>query len=162
MSLIITVGAPGSGKSTWADKALPKHYLRLERDRFREALFGARKSYWDHPFPKDSKSLVVTDSMMGAMRSWPSRHWAVTDTGLLYGAVSPFITFACTRGVAVEVLVFERPAAYLRKLNKNRQGAHQVPEALLDDMIANMDDPTAWWKQPREGFTISHIDPYDL
>ncbi len=157
MSLIITVGAPGAGKSTWAEKNLPANYLRLERDRFREALFGERKSYWSHPFPKETKSLVVTDAMMAAMRAWPIHNWAVTDTGLIYGAVGPFINFALTRRAPVEVFVFERTRKYLRGINEKRIPEHRVPDDMLESMIANMEDPEAWWKKPREGFTVHHV-----
>lgn len=161
MSLVITVGAPGSGKSTWADKVLPKRYLRLERDRFREALFGERRNYWDHPFPKESKSLVVTDAMMAAMRAWPVHDWAVTDTGLLYGAVSPFINFALTRGVKVEVFLFERSTKYLEQVNRERPVEHRVPEDMLASMIENMRDPGAWWKKPRDNFSVTKIEHTD-
>lgn len=156
MSLVITVGAPGAGKSTWADKNLPSNYLRLERDRFREALFGERKNYGSHPFPKDTKSLVVTDSMMAAMRSWPVHKWAVTDTGLLYPAVSPFINFALTRRVPVEVFVFERSRKYLLDINEKRIPEHRVPDDMLESMMANMHEPDAWWKKPRDGFTVHY------
>lgn len=154
MSLIITVGAPGSGKSTWAEANLSERFLRLERDRFREAIFGNRRAYWDHPLPRESKSMLITDSMMAAMRAWPDICWAVTDTGLLYRSVEPFITFARTRGVQVEIVVFKRNLNYLNKINRTRPEEHRVDPALLKSAFEMLRDPAAWWKKPREGMTV--------
>ena len=92
--LTITIGAPGAGKSTWADKNLPGHVLRLERDRFREALFGSRRAYHESMIERGDRSLVVTSCMLAAMEAWPYPACAVADTGLRYEAVSPFIDLA--------------------------------------------------------------------
>lgn len=67
--LTITIGCPGSGKSTWADENLPPTTLRLERDRFREALFGNRRAYHDSPIDHIERSHVVTEAMCAAMEA---------------------------------------------------------------------------------------------
>lgn len=146
MSLFITVGAPGAGKSTWAEGHLGPLTLRLERDRFREALFGSRRAYHDHGFARPTKSMVVTDAMMAAMRAWPCHDWAVTDTGLIYGAVSPFINFARTRNATVIIVLFNRSREYLRRINKTRPVEQRIPPALLEDMINDFESEEAWWK----------------
>ena len=105
MSLIVTVGVPGSGKSTWADR-LPADILRLERDRFREAIFGSRQAYHDHAFDHPLKSKVVTEAMVSAMRNWPVAKAVVSDTNIRYRAVRPFLDLAHDSRVPVELKVF--------------------------------------------------------
>lgn len=145
--LVVTIGCPGAGKSTWAEENLPEMTLRLERDRFRECLFGSRQAYYKHPLERDIKSFMVTESMITAQRAWPVNSWAVTDTGMLFTAVKPFIRYAQLRRVPVTLIVFERSKEYLREINHNRAPEERVPDEILDDMIARFNDPDAWWKQ---------------
>lgn len=144
-SLIITIGAPGSGKSTWADEYLSPKTLRLERDRFREALFGSRRAYHNHPLEHEVRSSVITHTMLAAMHIWPHRSWAVTDTGLRYESVAPFIEYAEFLDCSVQVFVFERSADYLRTCNRIRPHAHRIPEDILEEMIEQVNNPDGWW-----------------
>lgn len=144
--LTITIGAPGAGKSTWADKNLPGHVLRLERDRFREALFGSRRAYHESMIERGDRSLVVTSCMLAAMESWPYPACAVTDTGLRYEAVSPFIDLARRSNHPVRLVVLERERGFLETNNRIRPHAHRIPDEILTEMIAEFDNPTAWWR----------------
>lgn len=142
--LTITIGCPGSGKSTWADANLPPHTLRLERDRFREALFGSRRAYHDSPIDHTQRSTIITAAMEAAMQNWPYPSCAVTDTGLAYGAVAPFIEMA--DGFAVRLVIFERSPEFLLTNNNIRPHAHRIPEEILLDAIDRFNDPEAWWR----------------
>jgi len=146
MSLFITIGCPGAGKSTWADKNLPDNYLRLERDRFREALWGSRRAYHESAMPRDQRSQVITHTMLSAMEKWPTPEWAVTDTGLVYEAVQPFIYYAISQRQDVKLMIIERSAEFLLTCNRIRPHAHRVPEEILLEKIAEFEDPKAWWK----------------
>lgn len=152
--LTLTVGLPGAGKSTWADNNLPDMTLRIERDRTRECLFGARKAYWSHPLPKAVKSFMVTDMMMSAMKLWPIDSWAVTDTGLMLGSYRPFISFAKMRNAPIKVIVFERTEEYIRKINEKRDPAHRIDGDIMEGCLQAFNDPDAWWKRNEEGFRI--------
>lgn len=146
MSLFITIGCPGAGKSTWADKSLPDNYLRLERDRFREALWGSRRAYHDSPMPREQRSQIITHTMLSAMETWPTPEWAVTDTGLVYDAVQPFIYYAISQRQDVKLMIIERSAEFLLTCNRIRPHAHRIPEEILLEKIAEFEDPNAWWK----------------
>lgn len=156
--LIVTIGAPGSGKSTWAKKTLPERCLRLERDRFRECIFGTRRAYHNHPYERDIKSALITDSMMTAMRAWPECCWAVTDTGLRYDAVQPFIEAALFRMVPVTFVVFERSMEFLMQRNRYRPMPHRIPKDLLIEHIGLFNDPDAWWRPLRDDPNFTFID----
>lgn len=147
MSLIITIGCPGSGKSTWADATLDHETLRLERDRFREALWGSRRAYHtEDGMPRDQKSAVITATMLGAMSHWPFHKWAVTDTGLAYAAIQPFLYHALTQNDSVKLVIFERDPALLLTCNRVRPHAHRIPEDILLQKIEEFNDPAAWWR----------------
>ena len=147
MSLIITIGCPGSGKSTWADKNLTDDWLRLERDRFREALWGSRLAYHASQMPRGVRSNVITHTMLSAMRNWPTQNWAVTDTGLAYEAVQPFINYASQMRQEVKLMIFERKPEFLLTCNRVRPHAHRIPEEVLLEKIAQFEDPNAWWRK---------------
>jgi tRNA uridine 5-carbamoylmethylation protein Kti12 len=144
--LIITIGCPGSGKSTWADKNLLPGTLRLERDRFREALWGTRRAYHDSPIDHLVRSHVVTQTMLSAMFNWPTEEWAVTDTGLVYGAVEPFILHASRVRQEVKLIIFERTPEFLLTCNRIRPHAHRIPEEILLEKIEQFEDPKSWWR----------------
>ena len=144
--LTITIGCPGSGKSTWADDNLPSDTLRLERDRFRECLFGSRRAYHDSAIPHNQRSYLITQSMGAAMVAWPIASWAVTDTGLAYPAVEPFVNYALVNGQDVRLMIFERDPDYLRLCNRIRAEEHRVPDDLLENCIEQFEASAAWWR----------------
>lgn len=143
--LTITIGCPGSGKSTWADEHLPETCLRLERDRFRECLFGSRRAYHEHHLEHAERSSIITNLMRQAMFHWPYQSVAITDTGLVYAAIDPFIEMNPT-GDPIRLVIVERSADYLRMNNRIRPEAHRIPDDILEEMIGKFYDPEAWWR----------------
>lgn len=145
--LTITIGCPGSGKSTWADANLPEYCLRLERDRFREALFGSRRAYHECTVLDEiERSALVTKCMVTAMLGWKHDRWALTDTGLAYRSVQPFIDNAQFMGLDIDLVIFSRSREYLQTSNNIRERAHRIPPEILEDRIAEFDSPDAWWR----------------
>lgn len=142
--LIITIGCPGAGKSTWADRNLPSTTLRLERDRFREAMWGSRQAYHDDPLAPAVKSMVIGSAMFNAARYWPEdRDIALTDTNIHWSAVK---RFAGLRRQP-ELLVFYRPLDLLLERNRTRPVEHRVPETVLRQFHTDMADHNAWWRK---------------
>jgi predicted kinase len=146
MSLIITIGCPGAGKSTWADANLGPDTLRLERDRFREAIFGSRRAYHESEMPRKARSMVITKAMLNAMIYWPTYDWALTDTGLDPVAVEPFITTAEDCCVPIKLVIFDRPWRLLLERNQRRIEAHRIPDDILNDRFGAFIAPDAWWR----------------
>ena len=141
--LILTIGCPGAGKSTWAEQNLAPATLRLERDRFRECLFGSRRAYHDSPLDPEQRSDLVTRSMLAAMQAWPTPSWAVTDTNLEFKRVYPFIQQA--EGLFT-LVIFPRTWEYLENVNNTRPVAHRIPPDILRDRYEVFNDPGAWWR----------------
>jgi len=147
MSLIITIGPPGAGKSTWADTLAPS-VCRLERDRFREAIFGSRLAYYDHPFPPNHRSYIITKAMLMVMRDWPTRDFVVSDTGLHYDAVKRFIEFyRRTHDHDVRLKVFDVDPHLLAERNRTRPEPHRIPHVELEKAIKAFANPRAWWRE---------------
>lgn len=156
--LIITVGPPGAGKSTWAEKNLPPHTLRLERDRFRECLFGSRRAYHNSPLSRDERSLVVTEAMRAAMQHWPHPSFAITDTALRYDSIEPFLRECFDLNVTL--VIFERSWEWIKHVNETRPEAHRIPDDILSEMFALHNDPDAWWRH-RTDFTKITITSFE-
>jgi predicted kinase len=148
MSLIITIGVPGSGKSTWADKFCAENptYLRLERDRFREAIFGSRRAYHEHPLDREVRSDIITQAMLGAMRAWPDDNFVLSDTGLLRRAVDPFAYLASEYGIPIKLKLFDVSDDIIRERNRTRTEEHRIPDDVLESCIAGFRADDAWWK----------------
>jgi predicted kinase len=144
--LTITIGCPGAGKSTWADANLAASTLRLERDRFRECLFGSRKAYHASEFDRAECSAVVTQAMLNALFYWPEPSWAVTDTGIDQPAVAPFISYAERLNLPVRLVVFDRPLPLLAERNRTRPEDHRIPEDILFERYNAFKSPLAWWR----------------
>lgn len=146
--LTITVAPPGAGKSTWADLHIPPTTLRLERDRFREAIWGDRMSYHNSPIDYKARSRVLRGAMLSAMTNWPNDCFALTDTGLRETDARHFIEFVDRFHIStVNLVVFDIPAAVLWERNLTRPEAHRIPSAVLADFIAMYEHPDAWWKR---------------
>lgn len=157
--LTITIGCPGSGKSTWADHNLPATTARLERDRFREAIFGSRRAYHDSPIEYEARREVLQESMGVVMQIWPTHSWCLSDTSLTFGSVEPFIHYADKVGAPIRLVIFERAPEFLRMCNRIRPEAHRVPDDLLENCIAQFFDPEAWWRGAKVETTYAFRAP---
>jgi len=142
--LIITVGAPGAGKSTWAEENLPKDCLRLERDRVREAFWGSRAAYHADPLQQKRKSFLLGRVMFDTAMMWPyNRPIALTDTGIYYNSVERFLHLR----PRLRIVVFDTPPSVLHERNQTRPEGHRVPESFLNKCIADMSASVAWWRK---------------
>jgi len=134
-TLTITVGLPGSGKSTYADTHF-RHALRLERDRMRECLFGDRYRYHGELAAKPDLALLIGPTMHKAMVT-ALRHGIyddviLSDTGLAWKAVENFHKTARKYGMAVNVVYFDLTWGEVIDRNASRPENHRVPQTVLE------------------------------
>lgn len=171
---IASIGSPGAGKSTFFDNLLAptspedtaNEWLRLERDRYRIALFGTQRSFWNHPLDAKIKAGVIRRSMRGALMCWPYPKWCLTDTGYEKDSITYFLaranmhyrdyraslskgraTLAPMKRIPVCLIVFEQTLEVLIERNRTRPEADRVDEQILIDRYDGFYGPDAWWRE---------------
>ncbi len=134
--IIILVGIPGSGKSTWAKQYTKenKDTLRVNRDDFRFMLSDS----WD--YSKKAEDIVTgleTDAAIYAINAGynviidatnlsrdPKERWNFL-TKLFHSAK-----------VSIELKVFDTPYEECVKRNAKRVGKERVPDHIMENMYA--------------------------
>lgn len=156
----ITVGLPGSGKSTYADTHF-RHALRLERDRMRECIFGDRHRYHGELATKPDLALLIGPTMHKAMLT-ALRHSIyddiiLSDTGLAWSAVAQFHKTARSFGMSVDVIYFDLTWGEIIDRNASRPESHRVPLTVLERfwrmqhaMPLGDEVNEQWWLDPRK------------
>ena len=138
--IILTVGCPGSGKSTWANEFVrlnPGYYI-LTRDDFREKLFGldARNGY---KYSKQREK-AVSVSQLGAaielLNLEATKGLIIADTNLNPITVSNWKNVCEKRGFKFTTKEFVVPWTELVKRN-NYRGDKAVPIEVLRRMYAD-------------------------
>lgn len=138
MRVIVLVGLPGSGKSTWA--ARQKHAVVLSSDAIRSLLSG------------DETNQAIHGRVFATMRYLLRQRLAIGGDVTILDATHlepkwrrPWSKLASTYGAQVEAVFFDIPLEEC--LKRNRLRARQVPEAAIRAMAAKLQRPTA-----QEGF----------
>lgn len=158
--LVITVGAPAAGKSTLADRMTSPRTLNLERDRFRVALFGSLRRYWDMATVDEQlhkkMSQVIGASMTQAMHVslCVGLHdtYILSDTGFGWGSVRAFHDLAKRWNMRIEVILLKVPLDVLLDRNANRDTEKKVPEHFIRDAfekIEGLKPHHQWWLDQR-------------
>jgi predicted kinase len=150
-----TVGVPGSGKSTWADKNCPPDTLRLERDMFREAMWGGRQAYFSHTAEDQAKSFLLGSTIYNAMQTSLKQriheNVLITDMGIHWNAVERFWDLAGRLGMHRRIVVFNVPWEVLEQRNRDRLPPdNRLPEAVLRKCFDAMWDEHAWWRAVKD------------
>lgn len=138
--VILTVGCPGSGKSTWANEfvRLNPGYFILTRDDFREKLFGldARNQY---KYSKQREK-AVTVAQLGAaselLHLEATKGIIVADTNLNPITVKNWKEVCEKRGFKLTLKEFHVPWTELVRRNSYR-GEKAVPIEVLRRMYAD-------------------------
>lgn len=160
---IVTVGAPGSGKSTWADSITDSDTLRLERDRFRIALFGSQKAYWNQTEVfngnrqrhRDLSALVgatMARAMDVALDLRTHKNVLLSDTASVWTQVMNFHKRAVAKGLKMEVHVFDVPWDIIFERNETRDPDKKAHADFLRDTFDKVNDPHAWWRREKNLF----------
>lgn len=176
--VILTVGCPGSGKSTWANefvRANPGYYI-LTRDDFREKLFGLE--YRNQYKYSKQREKAVTVAQLGAanelMTLEATKGIIIADTNLNPITVKNWKEVCEKRGFKFTTKEFIVPWTELVKRNAYR-GEKAVPIEVLRRMYADQNPKkyiASEWPEGRPEAVIFDIDgtlalmgdrsPYDL
>lgn len=132
MRLVILVGLPASGKSTWlAERGLPA----LSSDALRELLTGDPKNQTINRLVfRTLRQLAKARAEAGAEVTY------IDSTALTLWERKCWVRFAQLHAWPVEALFFDTPLEQCRRRNAGR--ARQVPEQILSQMAARLVPPT--------------------
>ncbi len=139
--IIVTVGCPGSGKSTWAQeycKTRPGWYV-VNRDNIRVGLMGITNRN-EYKYSK-AREQIVTDTakmqIMAIMAKESTKGVIVADTNLNENRRDDFKNLAGVEGWSYHEEVFDVPWTELLKRNLHR-GEGAVPIDVLRQMFWKM------------------------
>lgn len=137
--MIITVGIPACGKSTWAKQFVKDNpeFLRVERDELRAKCYTATGNLWDYKFGKHKEAgvtLKAIDQIRLALLS--GRSVMVSDTNLREGTRRQLQMIASEHGIEMETEVFDVPFHQTLKWNAKRPD--HVPENVMIHMERRM------------------------
>lgn len=143
--IVIAVGLPGSGKSTWfAEQGVTP----LSSDRMRVLLSGDEENQQIHQEVFEGIRALLE---LRLRIKQPVSYVDATHLKRVHRA--PYFEMAERYGAAVEALWFDAPLATC--LTRNQARDRQVPSEALEAMAAGMEQPTA-----DEGFSrITRIAP---
>lgn len=142
--IILTVGCPGAGKSTWANQFVKENsnFYILSRDDFRESLFGLE--YRDEYKFSKARENAVTQAQFasaGALISMQSsRGIIIADTNINNTTVQKWEKFAENNDCQIVFKHFHISWHELNKRNKQR-GRKAVPVNILRDMYKRYENP---------------------
>ena len=136
--IIVTVGCPGSGKSTWAQeycKTRPGWYV-VNRDNIRVGLMGitARNEYKYSKAREKLVTEIMADQIQVIMSKESTKGVIVADTNLNEERRKYFSLYASTNGWSYHEQVFDVPWVELLKRNLHR-GEGAVPADVLRQMF---------------------------
>lgn len=136
--IIVTVGCPGSGKSTWAQeycRTRPGWYV-VNRDNIRVGLMGitARNEYKYSKAREKLVTEIMFDQILAIMAKESTKGVVVADTNLNEARRDDFKVYAETHGWSYHEQVFD--VSWLELLKRNTyRGEGAVPIDVLRQMF---------------------------
>jgi predicted kinase len=135
---ILTIGAPGSGKSTWGEKfAKDNGYIYLSSDRNR-----ARVGTGEEDLKASARAFALLKEEMGAALD-RGENVVVDATFMSKKARRDFVNIARGRGAHLRAVVFDLPRKLILERNSKRAkaGGRDVPQFVIDRMLGNYEKP---------------------
>lgn len=139
--IILTVGCPGSGKSTWAREYIAKNpgFFNINRDDYRQSIMG-HENRDEYKYTKKKESIVTLmqqDSAHTILCQDGTKGVIISDTNLNPERRLAWEEYAKQWGHQVEYQVFDVPWTELVKRNTKR-GTKSVPIDVLRSMYSHM------------------------
>lgn len=150
--LCLTVGAPGSGKSTFCEKLIAK---RVSRDAIRLSMINNNDEY----FQKEKD--VWKEYIHQIQEEINANNTVIADaTHLNKKSRQKLLNALNLKDYVVFVLYFNVPLTTCLKRNAKRIGRENVPDNVITDMYNHMTKPTL--EEDKRYFTILSINEEGL
>jgi predicted kinase len=139
--IILTVGCPGSGKSTWTREFISKNpgYFNINRDDYRQSIMGHEERD-EYKYTKKKESIVTYmqhDAAHMILCQDTIKGVIISDTNLNPERRKVWEEYAKEMGHQIEYKVFDVPWTELVKRNSKR-GTKSVPIDVLRSMYSHM------------------------
>lgn len=139
--LIMTVGIPGSGKSTWAESLRqtdPNNFVIVERDATRTVLFGP-SYHKGAPNKKAEDEVTQVNSALVKSGLSDGKTVIISDTNVNSRVASELVRLARENKSDFEFEHFDVSPEECKRRNEARgaAGGRQVPDEIMDRFISN-------------------------
>lgn len=138
MTVILTIGSPGSGKSTWGEKfAKDNGYTYLSSDRNR-----ARVGTGEEDLKASARAFTLLKKEMGEALDRGEN--VVVDATFMYKkARRDFVNIGRSRGAHLRAVTFEidRKTILERNAKRAASGGRNVPTFVIDQMLGKYEKP---------------------
>lgn len=138
--MILSVGIPGCGKSTWATRLKaedPENVVVIERDQTRTHLFGEKYHRGNFPAKSESQVTRVNDELIRkGLRE--GKTVIVSDTNINPRNVQTLAKTARTYGADLSFEHFDVDPQECKRRNRARgaAGGREVPDHVMDRMVS--------------------------
>ena len=141
--MILLIGFPGSGKSTWAERySTNRNYtVSISSDKIREELYGDEATQGDN----NKIFSLVRERTEKALKD--CKDVIIDATNMTVKDRSAYFDIAKTYGATVTGILFDIPVEECKRRNSKRDRV--VPDFVYDKMTKRYEQP-----QLSEGFTI--------
>lgn len=169
--VIMTVGAPGSGKTTYAKSLDPTQWITVCLDDIRGALFGDKKIYFKHldenPWMRETVHRVNRGMIRTALSS--GRNVILPNTHTNLASFRDVLQILEKNDIEPQIVVFDVPWDVLIARDRARSELEHVGDEFLRMSYEQQWAPDAWWRSMKnvdyqtthraEGDRRSHREP---
>ncbi|RNJ49426.1 ATP-binding protein [Methylocystis hirsuta] len=146
---IMTVGAPGSGKTTYARGLDPTEWITVCLDDIRAALFGDKKVYFKHleanPWMRQMVHRVNRGMLRTALRA--GKNVILPNTHTNHASFQDVLQILDKHEIDPKIVVFDVPWDVLVAREERRSAADTVGLPFLRDSYTQQWATNAWWRR---------------
>ena len=149
--VVITVGCPGSGKTTWARSQDPAQWLTLSLDDFRIAMFGSKDVYWNKVVPVHGNPvrsfvwMIYARALDEALLRWPG-NIILCNTALDEKTSVRDFPILQKHGIVPELRIWKTDLVTLAERNNSRPAEEHISRSYLAACYDAMHADDAWWR----------------
>lgn len=146
--VIMTVGAPGSGKTTYARSLNPTEWIIVCLDDIRASLFGCKKVYFKHLDENQWMRDMVHRVNLGMIRTalGAGKNIVLPNTHTNPESFKDVLKLLDEHGIVPKVVVFDVPWETLVERENKRIPVEAVGLTFLKSSYDQLWAPDAWWR----------------